>query len=275
MTEKVVILARGRGTRMQQTVHEVKLDAATQAIAEKGAKTMIPIHGTPFLDYSLHNVIRAGFTKICLVVGPHSTRLHHYYTQIVQRHPHIEISFAIQQRPLGTADAVLAAQDFTDNDTFVLMNGDNLYSAPTLTLLRSQQARICYSAGFDKEGLLRDGVLNEQRLKQFALLQVDDEGNLVTIQEKPVTTKPPQSPHQELISMNLFRLTPHIYTACERIAPHPLRKEYEITSAIQYLIDNHIVPVKVLPVWDTVIDLTYSHDIPLIRAVLRGMELDV
>lgn len=275
MTEKVVILARGRGTRMQQTVHEVKLDEATHAIAEKGDKMMIPIHGTPFLEYSLHNVIHAGFTKICLVMGPHSTRLHHYYTQIAQRLPHIGISIAIQQRPLGTADAVLAAQDFTDNDAFVLMNGDNLYSVPTLTLLRSQQTKICYSVGFSKEGLLQNGVINEQRLKQFALLHVDDERNLVEIQEKPDTTTRSESPHHELISMNLFRLTPHIYTACERIAPHPLRKEYEITSAIQYLIENHIVPVKVLPVWDTVIDLTYSHDIPLVRAVLRGMKLNV
>lgn len=274
MAEKVVILARGRGTRMQQTVHDVKLDEATQAIANNGAKMMIPIQGTPFLDYSLHNVIRAGFTKVCFVVGPQNTCLRYHYTQIAQQLPHIEITFAIQQRPLGTADAVLATKDFTDNDAFVLMNGDNLYSVPTLELLRGQHTGICYSVGFTKEGLLRDGVFNEQRLQQFALLHVDEEQNLVAIHEKPTIAESPQSHHRELISMNLFKLTPHIYTACECIAPHLLRNEYELTSAIQHLIDNRIVTVKVLAVCDTVLDLTYSHDIPRVRAALRDLIID-
>jgi dTDP-glucose pyrophosphorylase len=73
--------------------------------------------------------------------------------------------------------------------------------------------------------------------------------------------------------MNLFKLTPHIFTACRRIPPHPRRKEYEITSAIQYLIDHHLVPVKVLPVSDVVVDLTYSQDIPRVRAALQTLEL--
>lgn len=274
MDEKVVVLARGLGTRMQHTVRDVKLDAKTQALVENGAKMMIPISGAPFLDYSLQNLIQAGFTKICFVVGPWSTCLRHHYSKIAKRLPQLEISFAIQNLPLGTADAVLSAKSFAGSDAFVMMNGDNLYSAHTLRLLRDQKPGICYCVGFEKEGLLCDGAFNEQRIKQFAVLQIDREWNLVGIHEKPDDLQQYQSCSQELISMNLFKLTPHIFTACERITPHPVRKEYEITSAIQYLIDNHLVPVKVFSVSDGVLDLTYSHDIPVVRAALHNLKLD-
>ena len=274
MDEKAVILARGLGTRMRHTVRGVTLDAKTHALAEHGKKMMIPVGGAPFLDYSLQNVIHAGFTQICLVIGPRSTRLRRHYAQIAKRLPHLEISFAIQRLPLGTADAVLSAKAFVGSDAFVMLNGDNVYSAHTLRLLRGQQPGGCYCVGFEKDGLLDGGAFDEDRLRQFAVLQLDEERNLVRIQEKPDDLQPDPSGSPVLISMNLFKLTPHIFTACERISPHPVRREYEITSAVQYLVDHHLVPVHVLAVRDGVVDLTYSHDIPRVRAALQNRKLD-
>jgi hypothetical protein len=148
---------------MRRSVREVKLDAKTQALAENGTKMMIPIAGAPFLDYSLQNMLQAGFTKICLVIGPQSTDLRRHYSQLAKRLPHLEISFAIQRLPLGTADAVLSAQSFAGSDAFVMLNGDNLYSVPTLRLLRGQQPGICYCVGFEKDGLLGNGAFTEHR----------------------------------------------------------------------------------------------------------------
>ena len=112
--EKAVILARGLGTRMQKPDQSAILDKEQMAIAGAGVKAMIPI-GRPFLDYVLSALADAGFSRVCLVIGPEHQLMRDYYA--VQAPPkRVRIDFAIQQKPLGTADAVLAANEFVGKD---------------------------------------------------------------------------------------------------------------------------------------------------------------
>ena len=274
MSGKVVILARGLGTRMQRQVKGLDFNERTRKMVDEGTKAMIPIRGRPFLDYSIQDIIRAGFTEVCLVVGPHNNRIRDYYGRIADQLPTLEISFAEQKEPLGTADAVLAARKFVGRDSFVMINSDNLYSESSLRMLRIQKTGICYSVGFDKDGLIRKSNIEETRISRFAVMQVDANWNLVRLVEKPSDPWRYRVDDKVLVNMNLFKFTPHIFRACERIEPHPVRKEYEITSAVQYLVDNHIVPVKVLYSNEGVLDLTYRTDIPAVRAALEARNLE-
>jgi len=102
-------------------------------IAENGVKGMIPF-GRPFLDYSISALAEAGCKRICLVIGPEHEVIREYYKQLPARR--VAISFAIQQQPLGTADAVRAAADFVGRDNFLVVNSDNYYPVEALRLLR-------------------------------------------------------------------------------------------------------------------------------------------
>ncbi|MEN6405747.1 MAG: hypothetical protein ABFC77_04665, partial [Thermoguttaceae bacterium] len=67
--DHAVILARGLGTRMRKSDPAAQLDPSQAAMADCGLKAMIPI-GRPFLDYVLHVLARAGYRKVCLLIGP-------------------------------------------------------------------------------------------------------------------------------------------------------------------------------------------------------------
>src|SRR5207237_4031329 len=116
---KAVILARGLGTRMREADERTVLTPQQRAAADAGVKAMIAID-RPFLDYVLSALADAGFTEVCLVVGPeHDVVRDHYERSAPSR---VRVTFAIQERPLGTADAVLAAADFIGDAAFVVLN---------------------------------------------------------------------------------------------------------------------------------------------------------
>src|SRR5579864_4689160 len=131
---KAVILARGLGKRMRSPDATAQLAADQMRAADAGMKAMIPI-GRPFLDYVLSALADAGFVQICLVVGPEHKAIREYYQGISPRR--IEISFAIQEKPLGTANALLAAKQFAGHEEFVVLNSDNYYPVEVFRALRT------------------------------------------------------------------------------------------------------------------------------------------
>ena len=131
---KAVILARGLGTRMRKSDDSAVLDLAQMDAAGSGVKAMIPI-GKPFLDYVLSMLADAGYSLVCLVIGPEHQVIRDYYT--IQSPPkRVQIDFAIQEKPLGTADAVLAAKEFAGGDLFLAINSDNYYPLTALSAMR-------------------------------------------------------------------------------------------------------------------------------------------
>src|SRR5215218_8576507 len=119
--EKAVILARGLGTRMRAETGIAHLNAAQAKIADSGIKTLMPIaNGKTLLDFIFERLSQAGFTKICLVIGNEHQSIGDFCAAKPDR-----ISFAVQEKPLGTADAVLAAENFVKDDLFLSVNSDN------------------------------------------------------------------------------------------------------------------------------------------------------
>ena len=262
-------MARGLGTRMQRPSKNLRLRPDVMRFAERGWKAFIPIRGRPLLDYTINSLRSVGVKEICLVIGPEHLEMRRYYEELNKSLDDISIQFAIQEKPLGTADAVYAARGFVGDDSFMVMNGDNLYQVDAIKILKEQVDEICYGIGFEMNHLIAKGNFSAERIRSFAVMEVDDELNLIRIVEKPPNPERYRTRYGILVNMNLWRFTPHIFQACERIEPHPIRGEYEITSAIQLLVDERMVPVKVIPVEAGVLDLTYKSDIPSIEEKLE------
>ena len=121
---KAIVLAAGRGKRMQKPGSSDGLAPEQAAMANAGLKAMMPFGGRPFLDYVLRAIADAGGTDVCLIVGPEHAIVREYYTR--DRPPtHLRVTFAVQPEPRGTADAVLAAETFAGAGPFIVMNSDN------------------------------------------------------------------------------------------------------------------------------------------------------
>ncbi|HEU5235016.1 MAG TPA: nucleotidyltransferase family protein [Terriglobales bacterium] len=263
-TSKAVILARGVGKRMRAALADASLTPEQEQIADRGIKAMIPI-GRPFLDYSISALADAGLREICLVIGPEHDVIRSYYESLKTRL--VRISFAIQPQPLGTADALRAAQEFTASDCFLVINSDNYYPVEALRKLRD--LRGSGTVGFDRNALLRNGVIAEVQLNAYATLELHPAGYLRRINEKPVAIQA-----DALISMNCWSFTPTVYRACEAIHPSA-RGEYEIPSAVQYAIENLGERFRVIPFSGEVLDLSTRADIASVVRALDGRAVEL
>lgn len=266
---KAVILARGLGTRMRKADESAKLTAEEAAVAQTGVKAMIPI-GRPFLDYVLHTLADAGYSQACLVIGPEHQQVRDYYGKIGAKR--ISIDFAIQEKPLGTADAVAAAEKFAADEYFLCINSDNCYPPQAMAELRTKISTSGL-AGFSRDAMIAGGNIPADRIAKFAVVKTDQSGRMTQILEKPDEATLAAMPHP-YVSMNCWRLGPTIFEACRNIEPSP-RGELEITSAVQYAIDKLGETFQMLPYDLGVLDLSSRGDIASVKERLAGMEVSL
>ena len=267
-TDKAVVLAAGLGTRMRKTDSGAGLDAAQAAVADTGVKALIPID-RPFLDYVLHVLAEAGYRRVCLVIGPDHHELRDYYGRQL-RPERLTISFAVQAKPRGTADAVAAAEPFAAGDDFLMVNSDNHYPLSAVAGLRSVGGAAV--AAFDRDAMVAGSNIPADRVVKFAAVQVDAVGNLLRVIEKPDEATLASLGPKVGLSMNCWRFTPAIFEACRQIGPSP-RGELEITDAVQHAIDHLGVRFRVLPFDAPVLDLSSRADVAPVAKRLAGSEV--
>ncbi|MCL2878357.1 MAG: nucleotidyltransferase family protein [Acidobacteria bacterium] len=266
--EKAVIMARGLGTRMRKPDEAAALNENQNAAADSGVKAMIPIGvGRPFLDYILSALADAGYTRACLIIGPEHGNVREYFC--VQSPPRrIRVEFAVQEKPLGTADAVAAARQFAENDRFILLNSDNYYPAGALeTLAGLDGAGV---ALFDRDRMVMDGNIPEDRIRKFSVAEIGQDGSLRRIHEKPSDEILRAMGAPLWINMNCWLFSPAIFEACGRIDLSE-RGELELTAAVQYAIDILGERFTALQFRDAVLDLSSRSDIAPVVDRLRTL----
>jgi dTDP-glucose pyrophosphorylase len=222
-TTRAIVLARGLGTRMRAEDPSAVLSPEQQRAADAGSKAMIPLNGRPFLDYILSALADAGIRDVGLVVAPQHESLREYYA--ASPPSRIQVQFIVQREPLGTADAVAAAERWAGEDSFLTVNGDNLYAPAVLrTLADLEEPGL---PAFDREDLIRTSNIPAERLRSFAFIEVDGRGYLIGIVEKPEHA----APGHLRVSMNCWRFDRRIFDAC-RDVPRSPRGEFELPAAV-------------------------------------------
>lgn len=264
-TECAVILARGLGTRMRRADAGAALDDDQAKVAETGVKALIPIK-RPFLDYILSVLAEAGVRRVCLVIGPEHDELRRYYGSEL-RPERLSIDFAIQAEPLGTANAVAAAEDWADGKPFIMLNSDNYYPLSAITALR--QATAPAVALFERGAMLDGSNIPPDRIRAFAI-GLHESGRLVRVLEKPGDDVL-ATPGELYLSMNLWLFDRTIFDACRAI-PKSARGEYEITDAAQWCIDHGSTFTACL-VRAPVLDLSSRSDIGPVTERLENVEV--
>lgn len=232
MITTVVIMAAGRGSRMKE-------------LTQDKPKHLLPVLGRPFLDYTIDRLRTAGFTDIIILIGHHSEAFDIYNTVP-------DIRLVIQQRfheRYGTAAAIENVKIAVGDKPFVVIAGDNLYSANDLQNMAQDT------------GHMRIGGYRTPQWQGMGILKQQTDGTLEKIIEKPAEFV------GDHINASLYQFTPEIFPIIEALPPSP-RGEYEITDAINIVAARE--PMDVVELKDRWLDLTAPTDIPKIEAALQN-----
>lgn len=263
-----VVLAAGRGTRMRERSADVALEPSQRHAADQGRKSLIPFHGHPFLSYVLTSLADAGYGDVCVVVGPGADPIRaHYEADSVRR---VSLRFAVQDEPLGSAHALLAAERVVGDRDFVLLNADNLYPVEALTALRALAGPGLIA--FRRAGLLR-GNITPDRLRAYALVTATADGELEQIIEKPSAAQLARAA-DALFSMTCWRFGRSIFDACRAI-PLSARGEYELPDAVRYAIHAGWERFRIVVLDDVVLDLSRREDILTVQRLLGDARVEL
>ena len=205
---KGVILAAGKGSRLYPITHVVP-------------KPLLPLANRPTIYYAFDRLKEMGITEICVVVGEMERQMRDFLGDGSDQG--VNLSYVRQTEPKGLAHAVGFAKEFVDGHPFVLYLGDAIYGEGFKKSAEKFKQSGCANLNIVKavEDPSRFGVANVQG------------DRIVKLVEKP------KHPESNLAMAGLYFFGPEIWSVLPDLQPSA-RGEYEITDAIQMLIDRGI-----------------------------------
>jgi len=185
------------------------------------AKQLIPVANKPVLFRVIEAIRDAGIDDIGIVVGDTAAEVREAVGDGSRWN--VKITYIQQSAPLGIAHAVKESRDFVGDDRFVVFLGDNCIQGGISPLIQ-QFGRSDWNAQI---------VLKEVAdPSQFGVAELTDDGQILRLVEKP---KEPQS---NLALVGIYMFDQSVWEAITQLKPS-WRGEYEITDAIQYLVEHN------------------------------------
>ncbi|MCA9138025.1 MAG: glucose-1-phosphate thymidylyltransferase RfbA [Planctomycetales bacterium] len=214
---KGIILAGGSGSR---------LAPLTTAVS----KQLLPVYDKPMIYYPLSTLMLAGIKEILLISTPQHTPL---FQSLIGDGTQwgIQVSYCVQPRPAGLAEAFLLGESFIDSQPSCLVLGDNVfYGEGLIQLLRGSAA-------------LNDGAkvfaYEVRNPSAYGVVSFDSSGRVITLEEKP------DRPKSNFAVPGLYFYDSRASEFAKRLSPSK-RGELEITDLNRMYLDQNALQVKVL-----------------------------
>ena len=213
---KGIILAGGSGTRLYP-------------LTKTTSKQLLPVYDKPMIYYPMSTLMQFDIRDILIISTPHDTpnieRLFGDSSNLGMK-----ISYKIQQRPQGIAQAFTIGEKFINNQDVCLILGDNIFHMgeqfpwfrKTVQKNRGQRATIFAYHVSDPE--------------RFGVVEFDDKLNAVSIEEKP------KNPKSNFASVGLYFYPGDVVEKAKSLKPSA-RGEYEITDLNNMYLAEHRMSV--------------------------------
>lgn len=164
---KGIILAGGKGTRLYPMTKVV-------------SKQLLPIYDKPLIYYPLSVLLLASIKDILIITTPHDLPL---FKELLGDGSKIGIrlSYKVQEKARGLADAFIIGEDFIGNDSVCLILGDNVFYGSSMTT-------ILRKAIEENEGATIFGYPVNNPF-DYGVVEFDKNNKVVSLEEKPKRPK--------------------------------------------------------------------------------------
>ena len=213
---KGIILAGGSGTRL----HPITLAVSKQ---------LMPVYDKPMIYYPLSTLMYAGIREILIISTPQDLSLFEKLLGDGKKYG-CEFTYAVQDQPNGLAEAFIIGKDFIGEDKVALILGDNIfYGSGLKELLQSNN---------DPDG----GIIyayHVQDPERYGVVEFDDQGKALTIEEKPV------NPKSNFVVPGIYFYDNNVVNIAANIKPSD-RGELEITDINNEYLNQGKLNVSIL-----------------------------
>ncbi|MBN1066198.1 glucose-1-phosphate thymidylyltransferase RfbA [Clostridium botulinum] len=214
---KGIILAGGSGTRLYPV---------TKAMS----KQMVPIYDKPMIYYPMSVLMLAGIRDILIISTPRDIV---NFKELFKdgQDLGLNIEYAIQEEPNGLAEAFIIGEEFIGDDNVALVLGDNIFYGQSFTEHLTKAANL-------ENGAYVFGYY-VQNPKSFGVVEFDDNGKVISLEEKP------QHPKSKYAVPGLYFYDNSVVEKAKKLRPSE-RGELEITDLNKVYMDEGSLKVQLL-----------------------------
>lgn len=264
-------------------------------------------HGEAIIDYSLYDALKAGFGKIIFIIresfksdmeAAFAYKLdgkveYHFVNQDISMVPSGVQIHPERTKPWGTAHAVWVAKDFI-REPFGVINADDFYGAESYQILADFLNGLSATdiTSYCTVGYYLRNTLSEHGTVNRGICDVDQNNFLIGVTERTKIKRcedgvirydsesedPKPLKDDDFASMNMWGCVPNYFNVTDRHFKSFLQEngmdpksEYYIPTVIDYMINNRLANVKVLPSESTWFGVTYPEDKPSVMESLQKL----
>ncbi|PIT99807.1 MAG: glucose-1-phosphate thymidylyltransferase [Bdellovibrionales bacterium CG10_big_fil_rev_8_21_14_0_10_45_34] len=214
---KAILLAGGNGTRLGPLTCSL-------------SKQLLPVYDKPVIFYPLSTIMLAGIRDIMVISTPRDIPMIESLLGDGSLYG-INLSYRVQERPEGIAQAFLIANEFIENDSVCLTLGDNLFYGHDL------QPQLVKSAALEEGASVF--AYHVQDPERYGVVEFDADQKAISIEEKP------KSPRSNWAVTGLYFYDKNALEYAKSLKPSA-RGELEITDLNRIYLANKALKVEKL-----------------------------